>query len=92
MSMFHVKRGDEVVVIAGADRGKRGKVIHISTGDQRAIVEGIHFIKKHTRKSQQHPKGAIVQREGTIHLSNLMLASQFDARQPAAAETSPPAS
>ena len=85
MSMFHVKRGDEVVVIAGTERGKRGKVIRILPANQRAIVEGIHFIKRHTRKSQQHPKGAIVQREGTIHLSNLMLAANYDARHTAAA-------
>ena len=88
MSMFHVKRGDDVVVIAGTERGKRGKIIRIFTAKQRAIVEGVHFIKKHTRKSQQHPKGAIVQREGTVHLSNLMLAAKFDLRH-APAETAP---
>lgn len=88
MALFHVKRGDEVVVITGTERGKRGKVIRILPAKQRAIVEGIQFIKRHTRKSQQHPKGAIVQREGTIHLSNLMLAAKFDART-APAETAP---
>lgn len=80
MRRFHVKKGDEVVVIAGANRGKRGKVISIAAKKQRVIIEGVHMIKRHTRKSQQHPQGAIVEREGTIHLSNVMKADAFDAR------------
>ncbi len=76
----HVKRGDEVVVIAGTERGKRGKVIRVIGGKERVIVEGIKMIKRHTRKNQQHPQGAIVEREGTVHLSNVMLATKFDAR------------
>lgn len=80
MQAFHVKRGDEVVVIAGAEKGKRGKIIHILTGKQRVIVEGVRMIKRHTRKSQQYPQGAIVEREGSLHLSNVMLASRFDTR------------
>jgi large subunit ribosomal protein L24 len=80
MSKFHVKKGDEVVVIAGADKGKRGKIIAVETKKQRVIVEGAHIIKRHTRKSQQNPQGAIVEREGTIHISNVMKADLFDAR------------
>jgi large subunit ribosomal protein L24 len=80
MQRFHVRKGDEVVVIAGAEKGKRGKIIEMITGKQRAIVEGIALIKRHTRKSQQHPQGAIVEREGTVHVSNLMKAEKFDAR------------
>ncbi len=80
MHRFHVRKGDEVVVIAGAEKGKRGKIIEMVTGKQRAIVEGIALIKRHTRKSQQHPQGAIVEREGTVHVSNLMKAEKFDAR------------
>ncbi|MGO8837686.1 MAG: 50S ribosomal protein L24 [Limisphaerales bacterium] len=76
----HVKKNDEVVVIAGADKGKRGKVIAVLTKKQRVIVEGARMTKRHMRKSQQHPQGAIVEREGTIHLSNVMKADQFDAR------------
>ena len=79
MRRFHVKKGDEVVVIAGTERGKRGKVISVITDKQRAIVEGVKMIKKHQRKSQQHPQGAIVEREGTVHISNVMLAERFDA-------------
>ena len=80
MKSFHVKKNDEVVVIAGADRGKRGKIIAVEGKKQRVIVEGVHMIKKHTRKSQQHPQGAIVEREGTLHISNVMKAEIYDAR------------
>jgi large subunit ribosomal protein L24 len=77
---FHVKKGDEVVVIAGTERGKRGKIIEVLRDKERVIVEGLKMIKKHTRKSQAHPNGAIVEREGTIHLSNVMKADVYDAR------------
>jgi large subunit ribosomal protein L24 len=80
MSKLHVKKGDEVVVLAGAEKGKRGKIIAVSPKKSRAIVEGLKMIKRHTRKSQDHPQGAIVEREGTIHLSNLMKADRFDAQ------------
>ncbi|HXB59613.1 MAG TPA: 50S ribosomal protein L24 [Candidatus Acidoferrales bacterium] len=68
----HVKKGDEVVVLAGKEKGKRGKIIAVFPKRERAIVEGLQMIKRHTRKNQQNPNGAIVEREGTIHLSNLM--------------------
>ena len=80
MATFHVKKGDEIVVIAGTEKGKRGKIIEVVTGKNRVIVEGVKLIKKHTRKSQQNPQGAIVEREGTIHVSNVMKAEAFDAR------------
>lgn len=80
MTKFHVKKGEEVVVIAGAQRGKRGKIISVLTKKQRVIVEGVQMIKKHMRKSQQHPQGAIIEREGSVHISNVMKAENFDAR------------
>lgn len=80
MSKFHVKKGDEVVVIAGAEKGKRGRIIYVATGKQRVLVEGVRMIKRHMRKSQEHPQGAIVEREGTIHISNVMKAEVRDAR------------
>jgi len=80
MPTFHVKRGEEVVVLAGKEKGKRGKIIAVLPKKQRVIVEGVQMIKRHTRKSQDHPQGAIVEREGTIHLSNVMKAERFDAR------------
>jgi len=81
----HVKRGDLVLVLAGKEKGKRGKIIAVLPKKQRAIVEGLQMMKRHTRKSQQHPNGAIVEREGTIHLSNLMKAEH--APEAPAAET-----
>ncbi|HOW67715.1 MAG TPA: 50S ribosomal protein L24 [Candidatus Paceibacterota bacterium] len=80
MRNFHVKKGDEVVVLAGIERGKRGRVLSVLTGKQRVIVEGLKMIKKHVRKNQQNPQGAIIQREGSIHISNVMRAEEYDAR------------
>lgn len=80
MAKRHVKRGDEVVVIAGAERGKRGKIIRVLSKKDRVVVEGLQMIKRHMRKSQLHPQGAIVEREGSIHSSNVMLASAYDER------------
>ena len=71
MMKFHVKKGDQVVVMAGAEKGKRGKIIAVDPQKSRVIVEGLKMIKRHTRKSQEHPQGAIVEREGTIHISNV---------------------
>jgi large subunit ribosomal protein L24 len=80
MQKNHVKKGDEVVVLSGAEKGKRGKIIAVSPKNSRVIVEGLKMIKRHTRKSREQPQGAIVEREGTIHISNVMKAGTFDAR------------
>ena len=80
-SKFHVKRGDEIVVIAGSEKGKRGKILQMHTKLDRVTVEGLKMIKKHVKRSQQSPQGAIVEREGTIHVSNVMLASEYDSRR-----------
>jgi len=80
MHSFHVKKNDDVVVIAGANKGKRGRVIAVEGKKQRVIVEGVHLIKKHMRKSQQYPNGQIIEREGSIHISNVMKTEVFDAR------------
>ena len=90
MRRFHVKKGEDVVVIAGTERGKRGRIISVLPEKQRVIVEGVMMIKKHQRKSQQHPQGKIVEREGSVHISNVMLAEKFDAR--AAKRAAAPAS
>jgi large subunit ribosomal protein L24 len=81
MQKFHVKRGDQVVVIAGSHRGKEGKVLEVLPAKTRARVEGVAMIKRHLRKSEQNPQGGIVEREGSIHLSNLMLKTRFDERK-----------
>jgi large subunit ribosomal protein L24 len=75
---FHVKRGDQVVVIAGSHKGKAGKILEVRAAKNRAVVEGVAMLKRHMKKSEQHPNGAIVEREGSIHVSNLMLQSAFD--------------
>lgn len=80
MKSFHIKKNEEVVVLSGAHKGKRGRVISVLPKKQRVIIEGVAMIKRHTRKSQQHPNGAIVEREGTVHISNVMGAASFDAR------------
>ena len=76
---FHIKRNDEVVVIAGSHKGKSGKVLEILAAKQRARVEGVGMIKRHLKKSQENPNGAIVEREGSIHVSNLQLKNRFEA-------------
>jgi len=81
-----------VVVIAGTEKGKRGRIIEVLRGQERAIVEGVKIIKRHTRKNQNQPQGAIIEREGTVHLSNLTKAERFDAkaaRRAAAAPATP---
>jgi large subunit ribosomal protein L24 len=88
MQKFHIKRGDDVVVIAGANKGKSGKVLELLGAKQRARVEGVAMIKRHVKKSEENPNGAIVEREGSVHVSNLMLKSKYDAstkREPVAA-------
>lgn len=88
MPYAHVKKGDEVVVIAGSELGKRGKILNVNLKKQRVLIEGVKIIKRHTRKSQEHPQGAIVEREGTIHISNVTLAAKYDDRK--GAETAAP--
>ena len=86
---FHIKRGDAVVVIAGSQKGKSGKVLEVLPAKQRARVEGLALVKRHLKKSQDNPQGAIAEREGSIHVSNLMLQSAFDLskrRKPEAAK------
>ena len=82
---FHIKKNDVVVVIAGSHKGKSGKVLEILAAKERARVEGVGMIKRHLKKSQENPNGAIVEREGTIHVSNLQLKSRFDASKKRAA-------
>jgi large subunit ribosomal protein L24 len=79
MQKFHVKRGDQVVVIAGSQKGKSGKILEILAAKSRARVEGLAMIKKHLKKSEKNPQGAISELEGSIHVSNLMLQSVYDA-------------
>ena len=79
MSKFHIKRGDQVIAIAGSQKGKSGKVLEVLASTGRARVEGLAMMKRHLKKSQEHPQGTIAEREGSIHVSNLMLQSVYDA-------------
>ena len=79
MQRYHVKRGDLVVVISGSHRGKEGKILEVLPAKDRARIEAVAMVKRHTKKSQEHPQGAIVEREGSVHISNLMLKSVYDA-------------
>ncbi|OGX24427.1 MAG: 50S ribosomal protein L24 [Omnitrophica WOR_2 bacterium RIFCSPHIGHO2_01_FULL_48_9] len=71
--MLRIRKNDQVLVIAGKDKGKRGKVIRIIPNNQRAIVEGINLVKKSRRRTQQNQQGGLVEMESPIHVSNIML-------------------
>ncbi|MEC8614527.1 MAG: 50S ribosomal protein L24 [Verrucomicrobiota bacterium] len=75
-----IKREQEVVVISGAHRGKRGKVLSVQAG-KRIIVEGVNLITKFERKTQENPEGGSVEREAPIHYSNVMSAEKYDAKK-----------
>jgi large subunit ribosomal protein L24 len=70
---FHVKRGDTVQVISGNHRGSSGRILKVLPDKAQVIIEGVRLIKKHQRKTQDNPSGAIVQREGPIHISNVKI-------------------
>jgi len=70
---LHIKKGDTVVVIAGESKGQRGKVLSVQVEKQRAIVEGINMVSKHTKPNAKNTQGGIVKQEAPVHISNLML-------------------
>jgi large subunit ribosomal protein L24 len=73
MATAHVRRGDTVIVVAGKERGKRGRVLRVIPEKNRVVVERVNMIKKHQRPTQKLRQGGIIEREGPIHLSNVML-------------------
>ncbi len=73
MAKLKIKSGDLVRVIAGDHRGEEGKITRIFPEKNRAIVEGVNMISKHTKPSAQSPQGGIVKKEASLHISNLML-------------------
>lgn len=70
---FRVKKGDTVEVIQGKEAGKRGKVLHVLAADERVIVERVNFIKRHVRPSKKVPQGGVIEREASMHISNVKL-------------------
>ncbi len=77
-----IKREQEVVVITGAHKGKRGKVLSVKSG-QSVVIEGVNLVRKYERKTQDNPEGGSVEREVPIHYSNVMPAERYDARRKA---------
>lgn len=73
MSKLHIKKDDTVIVLAGADKGKSGKVLKVLVAENRAIVEGVNVVSKSAKPSAKHPQGGIVKMEAPIHISNLSL-------------------
>jgi large subunit ribosomal protein L24 len=70
---MHVRKGDTVVVIAGKEKGKRGRILRVVTEKDRAVVERVNMVKRHTKPTQANPRGGILEKEGTIAMSNLAL-------------------
>jgi large subunit ribosomal protein L24 len=68
-----IRKGDTVKVIAGADKGATGKVIHVDLDRDRVVVEKVRLIKRHQKPTQQLPQGGIIEKEASIHVSNVML-------------------
>jgi len=71
--MARIKKNDTVMVIAGRDKGKKGKVLTVFPSTGRALVEGVNFVKKHMRRTKEDQQGGIIQKESSINLSNLAL-------------------
>ena len=76
--MAHVRKGDTVVVISGSNKGKRGKVLRVD--GNRVVVEKVAMIKRHTKASQKSPQGGILDKEGSIHISNVQLFDEKTSR------------
>jgi large subunit ribosomal protein L24 len=71
MSKLHIKKGDTVYVNAGESKGNTGRVLEILVKEQRAIVEGVNMVSKHTKPNAKSPQGGVVKKEAPIHISNL---------------------
>ncbi len=70
---MHIRKGDTIVVVAGKEKGKRGKVLRLLTKTDRVLIERVMMVKRHTKPSQKHPHGGIVEKEGSIDISNVRL-------------------
>ena len=70
---LHIKKGDTVMVISGESKGQKGRVLNVDRVKERAIVEGVNTVSKHTKPNAKSPQGGIIRKEAPIHISNLML-------------------
>ena len=73
MAKFHIKRDDQVIVLAGSDKGKSGKVLKVLVDKERVLVDGINLVSKSTKPTAANPQGGIVKKEAPIHISNVSL-------------------
>jgi large subunit ribosomal protein L24 len=73
---MHVRKNDKVVVIAGKEKGKVGKVVRVLPEENRVLVEGLNKVKRHTKPTQQRPQGGIIEKEAPIHASNVALVAK----------------
>ena len=71
--MDKIKKNDTVVLIAGKDKGKAGKVLKVFRTDSKVIVEGVNFVKKHVRRTKEDQQGGVIHRESPVHISNLLI-------------------
>ena len=76
--MARIKKDDRVMVIAGKDKGQVGRVLRMAKGGKRIFIEKLNMVKRHTRPTQQHPQGGIIDKEASIDLSNVMLVASGD--------------
>ena len=70
---MHVRKGDQVVVIAGKEKGKRGRVLRLATDKGRVVIERVNMVKRHTKPTQRNPRGGILEKEGSVEASNVAL-------------------
>jgi len=70
---IHIKKNDTVIVIAGNDKGAKGRVLEVNYKTYKAIVEGVNIVSRHTKPNAKHPDGGIIKQEAPVHISNLML-------------------
>ena len=70
---MHVRKGDQVVVIAGKEKGKRGRVLRLVTDKGRVVIERVNMVKRHTKPTQRNPRGGILEKEGSVEASNVAL-------------------
>lgn len=83
MSKLHIKKGDTVYVLAGEDKGRKGRVLSVDADKNRAVVEGINIVSKSTKPSAKHPQGGIIKMEAPINISNLALLDPKSGKPPA---------
>ena len=81
MAKTQIKRGDEVVVISGSHKGKRGKVLEMIPKEERVLIEGINLLTHHEKKSEQNPSGGLTKREAPMRICKVMPVARFEARQ-----------